>query len=254
MIIACQNCGKEIESTALFCTYCGAKLGAVNSVIALPTNKKPRSKKRLLFRLGVIAAVVILIVILNANLLLPWQWGARKNKQIILDYAAEHYPNAEFVESHYNTAQFFIWNNFRDGITFELDGIEFNIIAKGGDILADGYPKARVCKQFDKIIQDGFLKPRGIVAQTEYNFSDNYDEIYPYTGGLGVILRVSNQGTTPQEIGWLYDFYKYWKENADFLKSYSVYIEIWIDKDHHTMRYDKSDTFASEREFYAIFK
>lgn len=250
----CQTCGKEIESAALFCTYCGAKLGAVDPVIALPPNKKQRSKKKLLYRLGVIAAVVLLIVVLNANLLLPWQWGARKNKQVILDYAAEHYPDARFVEAHYNTAQFFIWNNFRDGIAFELDGMKFNIIAEGGKILADGYPKARACKQFDKIIQDGFLKPRGIAAQTDYFFSDNYEEIYPYTGGLGVTVRIRDQGATPQEIGWLYDFYKYWKENADSLRSYSVEIDIAAGEDHHEIWFNKSSEFANEREFYAIFK
>lgn len=202
-----------------------------------------------------IVAFVILVNILNACLLLPWQRGARRNKQVILDYAAEHYPYAEIVEQKFNSAHFFVWNNILDCIIFKYDDLEFAITAEAGEVLIDGYYQARVNAQFDRIIQDGFFKPRGITVLTRYGFSDNYYEEYPYTGELGVTVRVRDQGTTPQEIGWLYDFYKYWRKNGAFLDSYSVFIDIMVDNTNlHEVRFTDSDVFTSAEDFYTIFK
>ncbi len=240
----CKKCNTPLHKGEI-CTNCGY------------TNERHTRGIKTTRMLILIAAVILIvggIIVCNAMMLLPWQWDARRNRSVILEYAAEHYPEAQNIDSHYNSAQFFIWNNFRDRISFESEGVEFNIIAENGKIIADGYPKARACKQFDEIIQDGFLKPRGIEVQTGYNYSDDYYEIYPYTGGLGVTVRIRDQGATPQEIGWLYDFYKYWKESADFLKSYSVYIDIVTGDEHHAMRYNKSSEFATAEEFYAIFE
>lgn len=239
----CDKCKAPIRKRNIVCYSCGY------------ANTHLIRKLRIAGILKATVAIVLIVGIIalcNSLMLLPWQWGARRNRDVILKYAEEHYPNAEFIESHYNSAQFFVWNNFRDCLSFELDGVEFNIIAEGGEVLADGYPKACAYKQFDKIIQDGFLKPREIAAQTEYSFSDNLYEI-PYTGGLGVTLRIRDQGAAPREIGWLYDFYKYWKENADFLKSYSVYIDIVTGMERCAMRYNKSSDFADEEDFYAAF-
>ncbi len=223
-----------------------------------PAPSRPRKNQVLrviMIVSGAVLAFVILMIILNANLLLPWQKGARRNKQVILEYAAEHYPDAEILEQKFNSAHFFVWNNILDCIIFKYDNLEFGITAEAGEILVDGYYQARVNAQFDRIIQDGFFKPRGITAQTHYGFSDNYYEEYPYTGGLGLIVRIRDQGTTPQEIGWLYDFYKYWNEKAAFLDSYSVFIDIVADNVHlHEVRFIDSDVFTSAEEFYTVFK
>ena len=127
--------------------------------------------------------------------------------------------------------------------------------AEGGKILIDGYCGARAIAQFDEIIQDGFLKPHGITAYTDYSFADNYYEIYPYTGRLSVRLTVWDQGTTPREVGWLYDFYKYWKKEGSFLKSYSVRIDIVSNDDvvYH-ISYGSKSNFLNERAFYSAFK
>ncbi len=213
-----------------------------------------RKKIALIIALSVVA-FVILVNILNANFLLPWQRGARRNKQVILEYVGEHYPDAEIVEQKFNSAHFFVWNNILDCIIFKYDNLEFGITAEAGEILVDGYYGARVNAQFDRIIQDGFFKPRGITVQTIYDFSENYYEENPYTGGLGVTVRVRDQGTTPQEIGWLYDFYKYWSKNGAFLDSYSVFIDIMVDNINlHEIRFTDSDVFTSAEDFYTVFK
>ena len=59
----CQNCGKEIDSNALFCKYCG---------FDLKRNKRERKKKNILnnkkILIGFISAIVILIFVIFANL------------------------------------------------------------------------------------------------------------------------------------------------------------------------------------------
>ena len=139
---------------------------------------------------------------------------------------------------------------------FDLDGIEFGISAEYGEIVVDGYPEARATAQFDKIIKDGFLKPGKINSSVIYSFQDDYRKTYPYTGNLYVELRVFNQGSTPQEVGWLYDFYKYWKTAGSFLKEYQVEILLYetnSKKDSYIIIKNDSE-FADENEFYSAFK
>lgn len=257
MTTNCKQCGKSIESNAPFCTYCGAAndLGGGISASVVKCKKKHNSLFILLYILGAFAAIVALIAVLNANMLLPWQWGARRNKQVILEYAKEHYPNAEIVGQEFNSARFFVWNNLLDRIVFTVDNFEFTVTAEGGSVVWDGYPKARACAQFDKIIQDGFFKVQGIQENAHYSFKDNYKEIYPYTGSLSIYIQVNDQGSTAREVGWLYDFYGFWKVEGTFLKDYRVDIDIYEDKKEksHITFYTDSE-FANEGEFYSAFK
>ncbi|MCH5206949.1 MAG: hypothetical protein J1F09_08340, partial [Oscillospiraceae bacterium] len=128
------------------------------------------------------------------------------------------------------------------------------VSAEGGEIFFDSYNGMRIYAQFDAIIQDGFMKPNGIIASTTYNIVDSYD-IYPYTGRLGVIIYIIDQGSTPEEIGCLYDFFNYWKSEGAFLERYSVGISI---VENHTrlyyINYSKEADFPSEAEFYAAFE
>lgn len=118
-----------------------------------------------------------------------------------------------------------------------------------------GYCGARAIAQFDQIIQDGFLKPRGITAYTHYRFVENYYEIYPYTGGLVIRLTVWGQGTAPQEVGWLYDFYNYWRKEADYLTEYGVNINIVENRETiYHIYYDNESCFSDESVFYAAFE
>lgn len=212
-------------------------------------------KKTFLKTIPWVVALVIAVLILNANLLFPWQWNAQKNKQAILEYVHQNYPDAKIIQAHYDYG-FNPWNKTNDYITFEWDDIEFGVSAEGGKIVGDGYPGARAINQFDTIIKEGFMKPRGIeTACTNYSFLDNYKKSYPYTGGLVVRITVVEQGSTPREVGWLYDFYKYWRNEGNFLTGYRVQIEIVKNNDvicH--CNYINKDEFSDESEFYGAFK
>lgn len=78
--------------------------------------------------------------------------------------------------------------------------------------------------------------------------------MYPYTGGLVVRISVFDQGSTPQDVGWLYDLYKYWKNQGSFLTGYSVGIYINVNEDtvYHII-YDSEKEFSDQDEFYAAF-
>ena len=257
MMTNCNHCGKKIEDSAAFCTYCGAAndLGGGMSAAIVKRRKKHHGLFILLYILGAFAAVVALVAVLNANMLLPWQLGARRNKQVILEYVAENYPEAKIVDQEFNSAHFFVWNNLLDRIVFTVDNFEFTVTAEGGGVVWDGYPKARACAQFDKIIQDGFFKPRGIHENAHYSFGDNYKEIYPYTGSLSIYIQVNDQGSTAREVGWLYDFYEFWKVEGAFLKDYRVDIDIYEDKKEKShITYYNDSKFANEDEFYSAFK
>lgn len=259
----CKNCGEEINDNTVFCPFCGETLiinrlsdeGDSSAII----NRESVKKKKALITLSIILLIFALavgtVMLLNANLLLPWQKGARRNRQVILEYAKEHYPSAIVVEETYNSAKLLIWNNIMDCIIFDYDGLEFGITAEYGKIIVDGYCGARAIDQFDKIIQDGFLKPRGITANTHYGFVDNYYEIYPYTGGLDVTITILDQGSSPREFPWFYDFYKYWRKEGEFLSLYSVEIRVVVDDELICYTYFLNDEeFLSESDFYSTFK
>ncbi len=81
-----------------------------------------------------------------------------------------------------------------------------------------------------------------------------YYEIYPYTGRLDVQITIWEQGSTPQKIKWLYDFYKFWKKEGEFLTEYSVSIDIVSsDETVYHIIYDHMKEFSDESTFYAAF-
>lgn len=233
-----------------------------NARLSYDNNRKvkiqPLKKAGIIMLIVIFSAVLIFVVytILDTNLNPPgwWRFERQQDKLVILEYVERNYPNAK------NTGGLFPIQKIAEvhrasTMYFELDGIEFSISAEYGEIVEDNYPKARACAQFDKIIKDGFLKPRGITAYTNYGFVDNYYEIYPYTGGLAVELTIWDQGSTPQEIDWLYDFYKYWKKEGESLRLYSVSIDIVADEKKCVISITASlTTFLMRKIFIQLLK
>lgn len=181
-----------------------------------------------------------------------WRADRQQDKAAILEYVKDNYPDTIKRKGGKFPFQLPAGPQPYSVMDFELDGIKFYISARDGKVAIDGYPKARATAQIDEIIQDGFLKPRNITASTDYNFRDSYRETYPYTGGLGVEISIIDQGSTPQEIGWLYDFYEFWKKEGAFLKEYRV--DILIFENHNEKAhiiYFSDSTFADETELYS---
>lgn len=184
-----------------------------------------------------------------------WRFERQRDKRVILDYVKSNYPDAKKTGGLFPVPKI-AQSHSASTMYFTLDDVDFSVSAEYGKVVRDNYSRDRATAQFDKIIQDGFLKPRGIEATgAAYRFSDDYVKIYPYNGGLSVTLSVLDQGSTPEEIIWLYDFYMYWKEEGAFLTEYTVCIRI-VEKGEtlYHIYYDDTDNFSDESEFYAAFK
>lgn len=94
------------------------------------SQKKLQALRALLIALGVIIALVTLTIILNANMLFPWQWGAKKNQEAALEYVSKHLPTAEIVDADYKSMVPGWMSIPMDTFYLELDGIEFTLITQ----------------------------------------------------------------------------------------------------------------------------
>lgn len=212
--------------------------------------------KKKIIMLSILAVVIGLCIWDIAVPPLWWQFDAQSNKRAILKYAKAHYPEAKIVKEYYPSAELRFTGDPHDSITFELDGVEFLILARDGEFVADSYSRVRAEAQFDKIIQDGYLKPKGLSAKIGYSFLDSYNDSYPFTGSLGINMRVESRALSPREVDWLYDFYKYWDSSADYLNNYHLYIGITennVEK-FYIAFYNNEESFNSEDEFYSAFE
>lgn len=213
------------------------------------------TKKKIII-LSVLAVVIALCIWDISAPPLWWQFDAQSNRKAILKYARAHYPDARIVEEYYPSAKLSYTGNPHDSITFELDGIEFLILARDGEFTADSYSRARAQAQFDKIIQDGYLNPRGLSARVGYSFLEPCGDSYPFTGSLGVEMKIESGALSPREVGWLYDFYKYWNSSVDYLNYYHLYIGITennVEK-FYIAFYSSEESFDNEDDFYSAFK
>lgn len=252
MKIYCPKCGTRLKSE--ICKKCGS-----DNSLYYRTEKfsKPSRCGLIIYLMIAVAFIGVFLTSCVSCIVCPetWSISAKENRAAILEYTKKNYPEAKIVKEHYPSAEFNPTNNPHDWILFEFDGINFTINARDGQIDYDGYWDAKVIAQFNNIIQDGFLKPRGIDETVHYRFKDNYKEIYPYTGSLGIYIQVNDQGSTAREVGWLYDFYMFWKKEGAFLKDYRVDIDIYegYDKKSYIIYYNDSE-FINESDFYSAFK
>ena len=237
------------------------------------SSKKPTFKKidkntfqTLMVIFMPIAIYVIILVILNANLLFPWQATARHNKKAILEYAEEYYPDAKILEQHYpSTIPRFTTAPF-DYIIFELDGVKFSLQAQFGNYVDDYYWDGVADKAIDEKFLKPFFEPQSIKADFEIYapdlrefFRENPDSEITQFDETGtrtyIVIRPKkiNGKETPQDLGWMYDFYCYWQENTT-LPSYTVtLIYPPVLKGDYFIHFTEYSNFQSEEEFYAAF-
>ena len=229
-----------------------------NDFNTLPTDSThsvQQSPKKGLIRVSIsVAASVGVVLILNANLLFPWQWEAWKNKRAAFDYVNSTYPDAKFISANYKSTQ--IATSNVDRFVFKRNGIEFMIIAEDGQVATDFYSTAFAEHQLYKAYIEPFTASRNITAEFSYicsnleiYFENNPDaDISQYDGSVGFQIY-DRKCTDPRSSGWLYEFYCYCKENFPF-SSYSVSI-ICSDS---VLDFSKNSQFESEDDFYDSFR
>lgn len=220
-------------------------------------------KKKVLTVILSIAAMVGVGLILNANLLFPWQAKHRENKKAVLRYAQLNHPNAKLSKANYPSSN--ITNDPYDEFFFETDGIRFCILARDGKVgeHGDGYGMALLSKEVHEKYLDAFFIDRGLPNNAELTYYDYYPywpgkdaEIKSFPGeiSLSFVLEYKDDKSTPRDFGWFYDFYCYWKEVCP-TKGFSIRFCCWTENgDTYQLYCYSTSEFDGEDEFYNSFK
>ena len=79
-----------------------------------------------------VVAVIGIVLILNVNLLFPWQRVARDNKRAVFEYVDSTYSDAKFIRAYYNSTK--IAGAGHDQFVFERNGIKFSVYADHGRV------------------------------------------------------------------------------------------------------------------------
>ena len=200
-------------------------------------NSKQKTRRYLII-LGIVAAVVTVIAILRSNYLLPWQLPLYKDRKAIIEYVREVHPDSKIAEEHieFGPTPGGILSVQPDCyITFEVNGFQYRVFASNGkvfsDTYADKYAQMKLWSEVETFINDEFLEPRGIENVDIYcDFYNKHllsSEWSEYNYSLDVLLSIYEQGSTPREVLWLYEFYEFWLENQCFSPKWSLKFDIY---------------------------
>lgn len=190
----------------------------------------------------IIIAVIAAAVALGMNYLLPWQIPLFKTRQALVKYMKKTHPKYHIVEQEvrntYTTGGGFfpLPETVKPTARFVCDeeGFQYTVSAYDGKVTTDTYPRHKLGYEIEEFARKGFLEPRGIENVDFYFEFDVDDDKLPsdwlkYSGGFDVTVSVRGQGTTPQAVGWLWDFCEFWRENQQFSSNWSLIFEIYYD-------------------------
>lgn len=166
----CPKCGQELNPGDQFCFNCGAAVlsrgddAAFVRVKPVTPTREPISP-RLIKAVVILAAIVGLIILLNVNLMFPWQRGNKENRDAMTAYLDENYPGAKIIKKKYHTPR---WLTFQeeDCFSVEFNGVQFWIGAQSGTISTDTYVKSQTFDDIEDLIYYGFCVPYSDFLQT----------------------------------------------------------------------------------------
>ena len=233
--------------------------------------KKPFFTRKRTIIIIVLTIIIGLCVWDIADPPLWWQLDAHENKRAMLKYARENYPGAKITYQNYESNKITILGNVSiDAIVFEWNDVTFSILAQNGEVIRDNYWDGVARKAIDEKFLKPFFEPKNINVDYDIYASDagaflrdnpgsditQFDD----TGtGTDIVIRPQEiKGKdTPQDLGWMYDFYCYWQENTT-LPSYKVTIVYPpyppTKKGAYFIYFWEYSNFQSEEEFYAAFE
>lgn len=258
----CNNCGKILPKwrTDIVCESCGY----VNEHLYYKA-KKLRILKRVLIVLAVIFVIVGTLSVCNCAMLYPWQYQARNNRRAILEYADKNYPEAKIVKENYPTMKFNPTNKPYDVIWFELDGVDFYIKARDGEVDYDddGYGIALL----EKAVREDYLNDFFVQRELSYHVDITFWDYIPppveqvvdlkdltETISLDIVLEYEEDKQTPRDFDWFYDFYCYWKEKCPTEK-FSIRFCYKLKRTAvYSLYCDSGSEFDNEEDFYNQFK
>lgn len=225
----------------------------------------PRLKKNIII-LNIIVFLVIamslLITFLSKHPYL-WHYQASRNRMAILEYAADNYPRARIVEETYSSTVFNPTNKPYDKIRFELDGINFWIKARDGEVDwrdDDGYGGALIGKEIREKYIDNYLLSNSLACNARIRYSgyqptknDTLASFVSFDGAIVLEFDLAyeeNELSVP-DYDWYYDFYCYWKEICP-TREFILWFRYWTDWQSKYLLYcDSGSEFNSKEAFFS---
>lgn len=218
---------------------------------------------------GIVIAIIAAVVVLGKNYLLPWQIPLFNNRKALIYYMKKTHPNyhivKEEVKYQYNTHGGFVpepGSGMPSAyIVCNEEGFDYTVSAFNGKVTRDTYARHKLGYEIEEFVKKDFLEPRGIENVDFYCEFDLDDDKLPsewskYTGGFRVTVSVCGQGTTPREVGWLWDFYKFWRDNQRFNSDWDLKFDIYYDTNTNvcwdsTISIHNTENFGSKEAWYA---
>lgn len=192
-----------------------------------------KSEKKLLIILLSVASIIIGFTIWDIFIDPPawWRFDRLEDKKAILSYVEENYPKTIKRTGSKFPFQKPAGSFEHSVISFELDGVNFNVSAWKGKITDDTYYEAKAEKFIRENFIDGFIDERGLSPEIKISFvipPEHYgllqeyilDDLYSFTGSVNIFITQAyiDGVSTPKDVGWFYDFYQYWVKNCDLPK------------------------------------
>lgn len=146
------------------------------------------------------------------------QAGAQRDIQAVSAYADENHPGAQLSEELYSPD--FLRVSGNNGGRFSLDGVEFTVMASGGEVVSDDYDIAVVLADVRKNIVEPFFgdSPAEITLK---NSCQHMEPGYVHDVRLPVekikckVMLPLNEGDSkPWEEYPMYDFYRAWADSG----------------------------------------
>ena len=228
--------------------------------------KKPFFTRKRLIQAIVMTIIVGLCVWDIADPPLWWQFDAHENKRAILKYAEENYPGAKVTYQNYESNKITLLGNVSiDSISFEWNDVNFSILAQYGEVIRDNYWNGVAYKAIDETFLKPFFVSQNIKTDYEIHASaagvflrDNPGSDITQFDGIGTYITIRPEKIkgkeTPQDLGWLYDFYCYWEKNTTIPSYVITIIYPPISKGVYIIQFTEYSDFKNEEEFYAAFE
>lgn len=225
-----------------------------------------RELKALCIIIAGIIAVTVIGGVLRKNYLLSWQFPLYLDRKAIIKYVREAHPDSKIAEEHIKYKAdgfyFFIFEIYPDcNITFEENGFQYLVdyYHKEKRVI-DYYNREKLTNDVRVFINEEFFKPRGIEnvdVYCNYGFkspSELPTEWSEYDDSYTVYLDIHDQGSTPQEVGWMYDFYKFWNDNSVFPPEWYLSFTLWsAGKVDGNLYGSYKEPFDNEADMYKYF-
>lgn len=218
----CRKCGQNLNPNDQFCFNCGAAVlsrgddAAFVRVKPVTPTKEPISP-RLIKAVVILLAVVGLIVLLNVNLVFPWQSGNRANRNAMTAYLDENFPGARIVKKEYHLPALMAVQE-EDIFTVEFNGVQFRIGSRNGTVSTDTYVERRMFDDIDELIFYGFCiryadqlntSAKSIRPSVSCNAPDG--GFYDYGGTLELDVQINQRSISEKD--WTNSFRTFMRDD-----------------------------------------